>query len=220
MEIEATIGRPDQRRVIVASHERSGTHFLMNTIADNFGYVSDPWIDLDWHMVLNPFASDNFLHVLMMGSGAPVANLFKTHFPAEFFMPIMGWVLDHYEVFYIYRKYKPTMRSFCNHLNALSWNAGPKHEDWHDMAVSEPSGAILRYQARQIRSVKERWRQHVHGWVAGMPKQYRERIHYVWFADLNSRFEATVERMAQWIGPIRGEIRRPKRSERVITPTC
>ena len=42
------------KKVIVISHERSGTHFLMDTIALNFGYVGDfdergaaRWIDLD-----------------------------------------------------------------------------------------------------------------------------------------------------------------------------
>ena len=35
-------------KVMVVSHERSGTHFLMNTIALNFDYISAPWINLDW----------------------------------------------------------------------------------------------------------------------------------------------------------------------------
>jgi len=31
--------------VMVVSHQRSGTHFMMNTVAACFGYVSNPWLD-------------------------------------------------------------------------------------------------------------------------------------------------------------------------------
>jgi hypothetical protein len=40
--VDPTYGPAGTRKIIVASHERSGTHFLMNTLADNFGYVSEP----------------------------------------------------------------------------------------------------------------------------------------------------------------------------------
>ena len=33
--------------VLVVSHERSGTHFLMNSIARGYGYTSTPWVDMD-----------------------------------------------------------------------------------------------------------------------------------------------------------------------------
>src|SRR5215469_1383683 len=33
--------------VMVVSHERSGTHFLMNALASCYGYVSAPWVDFD-----------------------------------------------------------------------------------------------------------------------------------------------------------------------------
>ena len=32
--------------VMVVSHERSGTHFLMNALAACYGYVSAPWVNL------------------------------------------------------------------------------------------------------------------------------------------------------------------------------
>ena len=34
--------------VLVVSHERSGTHFLMNSIARGYGYTSTPWVDMDY----------------------------------------------------------------------------------------------------------------------------------------------------------------------------
>ena len=43
---------PGKRPVMVVSHERSGTHFTMNSLAACFGYASMPWIDLD-HDVFN-----------------------------------------------------------------------------------------------------------------------------------------------------------------------
>ena len=39
---------PREKKIIVFSHERSGTHFLMNTIGENFGYNNLQWIDIDF----------------------------------------------------------------------------------------------------------------------------------------------------------------------------
>ena len=45
--------QPAKKNCIIVSHERSGTHFLMNTLALNFGYISEPWINLDFETGMN-----------------------------------------------------------------------------------------------------------------------------------------------------------------------
>ena len=38
----------DVKKAMIVSHERSGTHFLMNTLDKNFPYISQPWINFDF----------------------------------------------------------------------------------------------------------------------------------------------------------------------------
>ncbi len=45
--INAKLGNILGKKGMVVSHERSGTHFLMNTLALNFGYIAKPWINFD-----------------------------------------------------------------------------------------------------------------------------------------------------------------------------
>ena len=211
-------GKEGTRKVIVASHERSGTHFLMNTLAYNFGYVSDPWIDIDIEQVINPFAASNIADFLNHFFGEPILNTFKTHFPAEFFLPILNTLLDDYQVFYIHRNGAETMNSFAKHLNAYDWYAGPKVRDGMELATAEPSGYLMRYQWGQIPDMHARWKAHVKGWML-LPEKYRDRIIYVKFEELNLRFENTVKEIAKALGrpPVKN-ITRPSKYEHVITP--
>ncbi len=79
---------PDQRpNAIVVSHERSGTHFLINSLAACYGYINDPYIDLDRNAIninyYDPAAVGEVL--LRIGQGRSLANLVKSHHQAGFF---------------------------------------------------------------------------------------------------------------------------------------
>ena len=47
MALQLTVSDEPRRKVAVISHERSGTHFLMNTLAANCDLIAKPWWDLD-----------------------------------------------------------------------------------------------------------------------------------------------------------------------------
>ena len=80
--------------VMVVSHERSGTHFLMNAIARACGYTSDPWVDLDWHsLLINYFSPENIAKTLRRLTDQHVASIIKSHHAIEFFDPILDDVL-------------------------------------------------------------------------------------------------------------------------------
>ena len=36
-------------QLMICSHERSGTHFLMNSIANSTEYTTEPFLDFDYH---------------------------------------------------------------------------------------------------------------------------------------------------------------------------
>ena len=205
-------------KIIVASHERSGTHFLMNAIADNYGYISDPWIDIDWPQVKNPYASENFCYFLEQFQGKGVISTFKTHFPASFLEPVIDLILDEFQVFYIYRDVIATMNSFSRHISGFDWDMGPTADSGRELMSMQPSGALLRYQAKQFASLLERWRQHVYSWTKGLTAERRAKIIYVRYKDLNERFDETIRSIGDRLGCFVVNTVRPDKNDRVILP--
>jgi hypothetical protein len=98
-----TISREPRKKALVVSHERSGTHFLMNTLAANFGYVARPWLNFDFELGLN-FHAPSALRAFFGGlHGRPVLNVVKSHHAAGFYAEILGDLLEQFHVFYVVR---------------------------------------------------------------------------------------------------------------------
>ena len=53
LEFNINLFETDRPKVLVVSHERSGTHFMMNSLAANFGYVANPFMNLDSSLGVN-----------------------------------------------------------------------------------------------------------------------------------------------------------------------
>ena len=201
------------KRPVVFSHERSGTHFLINTLALNFGCIANPWIDFDW--VVNPFASENIREGFKTLLTDRALNVVKSHHEAGFFKDIIDFITKNYHVFYIYRDCDEVMESFCEHLNNLDWDAGPKCKDGKELAWTEPSGALMRYQKRQYTNMRSRHAMHVQGWRS---LQEKNKIIYVRYKDLNKDFDKTVRKIGKQLGQNIGIPVRPSKTINVVTP--
>ncbi len=82
--------REDRPPIIVVSHERSGTHFLMNSIARGYGYTSAPWIDLDYNqMPINFFHPPAIAGALEKLADQRIASIVKSHHASTFFDGIL-----------------------------------------------------------------------------------------------------------------------------------
>ena len=91
-------------KVMVVSHERSGTHFLMNSIARCFNYVADPWVNYDGSSIATNFhSSAAVLEFFRQFRGYPVANIVKSHHPFVFFQSTFESLAKDFHVFYVYR---------------------------------------------------------------------------------------------------------------------
>jgi hypothetical protein len=218
--VDATYGNPGTRKIIVASHERSGTHFMMNTLADNFGYISDPWVDIDGDRLVNPYAPENIRAYLSGSEGRPVLNLFKTHYPAEFFDGIADWLLGEFTIIYMMRDTEPTLRSLrkapqgsAMERRPCSWTRASRTRSSFTPAHA---AGMLRYQMRQYRFLWERHHEHLKGW--GMKEPWASQVIHVDYDDLDKDFDATVVRLGRLIGmfPIHEKPKRPGRDDRVI----
>lgn len=183
--------------VIVASHERSGTHFLINTLASNFGFAPHP-VECDIRSGADFYVAANFRAYLECIIHAGRGRLVKTHHHVAFFETFFEELRDQFVIFYVYRNPADVMCSFWRYVHKAARREGPLAATPGDFMRAAPSWGMLRYQAQQHVSVLERWRAHVDAWTTTGVE--RAGVVPVAYEDLNLRFEATVDRLAQRLG--------------------
>ena len=180
--------------VIVVSHERSGTHFLMNTIDKCQSVYTSDWIDFD-PMVsvtsnVNFYHSDSLQQLCNELQRFRCNNIVKTHLHFDFFKDIdTSGIL----FFYIYRDPFSTLASYWNYIRNVSWKEGMKTEKLIDFISSEPCGMQLRYQSRQEKTVFNRWQSHVDSWL--LAAKTAENIHIFKYQELNANYESQATRI-------------------------
>ena len=185
--------------VIVASHERSGTHFLMNSLASGYGYTVRPRVDLDpmWIPLddRDPGAIEGFLDRLAVERSASIV---KSHHAVEFFEDVLDRIIERYIVFYIYRDPVDVMLSFFRFIHSADWGQEARRSDPVAFALHRPEGAMRRYERRQHDSLLHRWQDHVEGWVSAAAT--RTRVVLVRYEDLRDNFEETMSSFAGVLG--------------------
>jgi Sulfotransferase domain len=205
-----------KRKVMVVSHERSGTHFLMNALALNLGYVSQPWVNLDFELGINFHSPSAILMFLSQFKSQQMRNVVKSHHQLAFFEPILPTLLDDFQMIYIYRHPGDVMKSFARVLNVLHWDAGPKCASAGELMRRETEGQLLRYQKRGLPNMIARWREHVGPWLDYAADE--PRISVVRYEDLAHKFESTIRKLARDLGETVAEIRKPDPRHNVVVP--
>jgi tetratricopeptide (TPR) repeat protein len=184
---------------MVVSHERSGTHFLMNALSYGYGYTAEPWIDLDGHTIAIDYSNPaRIAEALEVQAADHLMRIVKSHHSAEQFAGELERITRDYRIFYIYREPAAVMVSLWRHLNGLAWDEGPKVADPLTLAKIRPGGAMTRYQAQSHPTLLHRWAAHVEGWLAAA--QGNPRIVPVRYEDLDGRYDRTVAAFADVVG--------------------
>jgi len=201
--------------LMVSSHERSGTHFLINSIALNSPYTSEPEISFD------PWASGNIANYCSYSSVQNVFDMLqrnncnsviKNHFHADFFFDASGGsVLGTTKTLHVIRdpiEVLASFRRFIHHLSEKGHREGPLLHDRLDFMLAEPVWNMLRYQPRQYGSIIERWIDHSAAWLKVAEGHSNVRV--VRYDDLNRDYEATITGVLAFLGhPPARQIRRP-----------
>ena len=207
-------------KIIVVSHERSGTHFLMNTLGKCFGYVVSPWINLDHDPVnLNYYDPETLGTFFLQFQSKPVANILKSHHTFDFFEAKLPQILPEFQIFYVYRDPRDVMASFWKFLRNWKWNEGPKTETASEFIRAEPCGQMMRYQYRQEPTVLHRWRTHVDGWTTRVPAHLKHRVSLIRYEDLHSNFDQVVRTIGEVLGEAPVSFVRPSPNENVVFPS-
>lgn len=200
---------------MVISHERSGTHFLMNSIARGYGYTSNPWVDLDYSALpINYFYPPAIAGSLEKLAKLRIASLVKSHHDSDFFDGILNGVLKRYVVFYIHRDPAEVMLSFWRLMHHWHWHEGPKRDDPMAFALAEPEGHLMRYQMHQRRNMLDRWAKHVEGWHK--LSQGRRYLRLVPYAALRDDYAATLTSFSDLLGREPADLTPPAKDKDVI----
>jgi hypothetical protein len=185
--------------IVVVSHERSGTHFLINTIARNFsitpGYIDIPRknnkeYDNKWYnkyrKEVRKFCESKY--------NKDAGRIFKTHHQTWFFEPYMGQFKKHFHVFYIVRDPRDVFVSCFYYFN--------RHNK--DFPVTKTVGDLLRTKPYEhnwdsgrsfikSESMVERWCRHVSGWI-------EQGVNIITYSDLKRKFDKQVDKIGKVIG--------------------
>ena len=198
---ELSLGQPADKKIMVVSHERSGTHFLMNALAINFGYVGNPWLNLDFELGINLYSRHSLCFYLMTRMhDVPVLNIVKSHHQVDFFAPILPYLIEQFHILYVYRDPREVMVSFWRYVWSHLRDEGPRTATVGQFMRAAPWGGMLRYQKKQVPTVLERWKVHVDEWAEGADRIGPGRIIMVRYDELLLEFDSTMRRIGQQIG--------------------
>ena len=154
--------------IMVSSHERSGTHFLMSCISSVSHYTQKPFFNFDYQpcgSFVNFFSktsTSNFLEKISKyhkdGENYYLSSIVKSHFPLSLTSEISGVNMKHV---YIYRNPADTLISYWKFVQRWSWFEGPKVDCPLKFITHSPSGQSRRYQVCDVGDYFDRWAAHV-----------------------------------------------------------
>lgn len=190
--------------VMVCAHERSGTHFLMNSIANNSRFSNDPFLNYDLMplgSVLNFYDRKEVKAFFTRLAEHNCASIVKSHFAARFFLDQdQRFMLDGIvKTLYIARNPVEVMLSYHRFINHFSWHQGPKKRLAIDFLNAAPEGQMLRYQSGQADTILERWKLHLLGWVRTAAENDAN-VLVIRYQDLDHDHEAVMKRILSFLG--------------------
>jgi hypothetical protein len=191
--------------IIVITHERSGTHMLINIINhDNLGkYYSVGYMDRSSKKTI-----ENYLyHVekdIYMGKYMN-NTILKSHHQVNFFNNIIDDFLNDYKVIYLKRDIKDVLVSYYRFLNDKGnkqpLDNFPPFKEWIFMNPLHVGNDILGYNdfpdphvIIQPRDYVHRWLIHVNGW-----SRYRDKILFLNYEDILTSFKTEKEKIEDYI---------------------
>ncbi len=200
------------KKILVTSHERSGTSLLINTIGGNFpDYHPESHgeqclrvdVDTPGYNYADPEEMRKFLFDPRFVGTSPdgrklvIRNQFKSHHTYHFFAPLWEEVLEEYKVFYIYRDGRDVLASFWRHVRKQGFLWGPMAFNVSDFMKETPVGAACRYQGpNPPENMVERWNDHILSWMEPL----HDGILYIKYEDMLDKHEVVVEGIADFLG--------------------
>jgi hypothetical protein len=183
------------KKVLVVSHERSGTHFLINSIAANYG-MNGQWIDVHCKDYIDPEDSykesykKDIKKFMESQYDLDTNRIYKSHHQFGYFDGYFDEVLEHFDVFYIYRDGRDTLASCYNYFEEAQVTAFPNSENIEEFLFNTkpylyPYDGAYSYVASE--NMIERWHKHIETW-----KPIFDKINVVSYTKLKNEFDLNI----------------------------
>ena len=194
------------RNILILSFPRSGTHFLMNTIAANFPYYSNRAMKL-------PISNSIGEVTDFIKSQGHTKRIFKSHMQAFSFGNVWNVLKTDYYVFYVIRDGRDAITSLYNFYKKR--NKRGKQKTLTEFLIDKPPDAESAYKVaiKKPKTVIDMWNYHIESWIG------KENVFYVHYEDLIERFDDVVRAIGKYINmspPKR--IIKPDKNVNVIQP--
>ena len=139
--------------VMVSSHERSGTHFVINSIASNSAFRNDPHLNYDTTPLgsFHNFHDSQWSDLLRLSLRTKMREHHQEPFLAGFFLDNSGKLLlsGLCKTIYIARNPLEVMMSYHRFVNYFPWYEGPRAKRPLDFLKPHPKAACCAIKARR-----------------------------------------------------------------------
>lgn len=176
------------KNILVISHPRSGTHFTINSIAENFDYYSNIWLDVcpnvDQDKVCQFFERQIY-----------TPRIHKSHHFPYSFEKCRSILRDKYHVFYVIREGRDTMVScYEYYANRHRWSKAGSIDEY--MSENCTGDRIAnRYGRFNYITPIERWISHITEWLTtDIP------INIIFYEHLSFRFDDVIKNILSILG--------------------
>lgn len=193
--------------VLVVTHERSGTHLLINLINfDNKGEFYTigfmPKIR-DKVFTLEEYKHQVYKDIVVYSYKENIVC--KSHHQVEFMEPFLDFVFEKYRVIYLKRDVKDVLVSYYKFLPG-SDDDFPNFKDWIFMKPSDVGDKYLVSKNTHMNGPDphifiepnnyiHRWKMHIDGWM-----KYKDKLLVLNYEDILQNFEETKKKIEEFIG--------------------
>ena len=207
----------------VCSHERSGTHFLMNSISINSSYSVNPYLNFDLipfgDMVnfYSPTNVENFINQISSISHSnqkyKLSSIIKSHHCASTFKNLFN--NPNIIFLYIYRRPIDVFISFKSYVDHWNWNEGPKKNTLFEFITSFPEGQMQRYQEKSYNNLFLRWAWHVNNWLNIC--SFTNNVLPINYEELKINYENTVHQILDFLQINYSFLKKPSKDDYIKT---
>lgn len=196
------------KNILICSFPRSGTHFLINSIAANFEYYSN-------HRHILPITDQSEEIVNFLHDQKKNRRIYKSHCQSYSFSDAWDLLFDKWYIFYIVRDGKDAITSLWNlykkrdrkkeigSVGDFMRSCPPKKESAYKVAIRKPE------------SVVQMWNYHIESWLSIDKKK----LFFIHYSDLLNDFERTIMSIADVLNlRPNSKLRKPSKYKNVIMP--
>ena len=162
----------NDKKILVVSHERSGTHFLIDSIAYNFGYsnnvINFPTQDSkDFSKKRTTEYRDFIQSSVRSFYSLKTDRIFKSHHDVRFFDGMLEELKDNFYIFYIKREACDVLTSCYHYYNLPHLTHFPQEKNVEKFIFElKPYQYATDGAYSFVKSENQilRWKNHVEGW--------------------------------------------------------